>query len=238
MPAELFILAIAPVAILLAYIWFRDKYEKEPWRMLLSALVLGAVAVLPILVVESLLSRVEVYFYGEMAVFWRSFVVAGFTEELFKFGFLLLLIWRIRAFNEKFDGIVYAVFISLGFAAVENVLYVMHYGAPVGWSRALTAVPGHFLFGVSMGFFVGLAKFYPGKRAAYVFYAYAYPFVLHGTYDFILMSQHPWGLLVFIPFMVFMWKYGLKKMKQLSDQSVYQSNFKVEEDILKRGLSE
>lgn len=234
MHPKLIILALAPVAILLTYIWFRDKYEKEPWQLLVRALVLGAVSVLPVLVVERLLVGLEVYFYGMFAVFWRSFVVAGFTEESFKLLFLLLLIWKSPQFNEKFDGIVYAVYVSLGFAAVENILYVFDYGAIVGWTRALFAVPGHFLFGVTMGFFVGLARFYPEKKNRLIIAALLYPIALHGTYDFILMAHHPWGMVIFIPFVIFMWRYGLKKMKQLSERSIYKSDFSVEEDLLKR----
>ena len=234
MDPKLIILALAPIAILLAYVWARDKYEKEPWRMLFIALLLGAVSVIPILVIERFLSGFEIYFFGMTAVFWRSFVVAAFTEELFKLIFLFLLIWKSPEFNEKFDGIVYAVFVSLGFASIENILYVFDYGAVVGWTRALTAVPAHFLFGVTMGFYIGMARFYPGRQKWFIVSALFYPMVLHGTYDFILMAHHPWGLLVFIPFVIFMWRYGLKRMKQLSDHSIYKNDFRLEEDLLKR----
>ena len=234
MQPELLLLALAPVGILLAYVWLRDKYEKEPWRMLFTALLLGAFSVLPVIVLESLLMEIGLLFSDMFGVFWHAFVVAAFSEESFKLLFLLLLVWKSPEFNEKFDGIVYAVFVSLGFAAVENVLYVFDYGVEVGFSRAVTAVPGHFLFGVTMGFYVGLAKFYPEKKKQYLRSALFYPLAMHGVYDFILMANHPWVLLIFVPFVIFMWRYGLKKMNQLSNVSIFHTNFKIEEELLKK----
>lgn len=234
MQPNLIILALAPVAILLTYIWLRDKYEKEPFKMLFTALLFGAISVIPVLLLETLLLEFMPLFSGTTQVFWNSFVVAAFSEELFKLLFLYFLIWKSPDFNEKFDGIVYAVFVSLGFAAVENVMYVFNHGAEVGWIRAITAVPAHFLFGVAMGFFIGLAKFYPERKKKLIRAALLYPILLHGVYDFILMMNHPLFLFVFVPFTGFMWYYGLSKMRQLSTQSIYRNDFHVEEEILKK----
>ncbi|RKD92692.1 PrsW family glutamic-type intramembrane protease [Mangrovibacterium diazotrophicum] len=222
---SLLLIALAPVAILLAYIWLRDKYEKEPWQLLLKALALGAISVIPVLFVERFLMGFIDLFSGYLRAFWNAFVVAAFTEELFKFIFLYLLIWKSRDFNEKFDGIVYAVFISLGFAGVENVMYVLNYGHGVGITRALTAVPAHFLFGVSMGYFFGMARFYADRRPAMIRMALLVPMLLHGIYDFILMSQQQLLLLLFIPFVIWMWRFGLKKMRELSDSSVFRFDY-------------
>lgn len=231
---NLLILALAPVAAILLFIYYRDRYEKEPVKLLITAFCLGGLSVLPILLVETFLSEFMAFFYGTFAVFWQSFVVAATTEEFFKFVFLYILIWKRVDFNEKFDGIVYAAFVSMGFAAVENVMYVFDFGIQTGLMRALTAVPAHFLFGVTMGFYVGLAKFYPQFKKKLIWAALIYPILLHGIYDFILMSGSPFLLLLFIPFVIFMWRYGLRKIKALSDKSVYQSNFKLEEEILKK----
>ena len=121
---NLLILSLAPVLIIAGYIYFRDKYEKEPIKLLLFALLAGGLTVIPILFVERFLDSFTDSFYGLLSPAWNAFVVAAFTEELFKFIALYLLIWKSAEFNEKFDGIVYDVFVSLGFAAVENVLYV------------------------------------------------------------------------------------------------------------------
>ncbi len=222
---NLLLLALAPIAILATYIWLRDKYEREPWTMLLKALILGALTVIPILIIERFLMGFIHNFSGYARAFYNAFVVAAFSEELFKFLFLYGLIWKSKEFNEKFDGIVYATFISLGFAAVENVMYVFQHGAQVGITRALTAVPAHFLFGVSMGYFLGIARFFTYRRPAMIRMALLIPMLLHGIYDFILMSQNHFLLLLFIPFIIGMWRFGLKKMKELSDSSVFRYNY-------------
>jgi len=109
-----FLAAIAPVFIIAFYIYFRDKYEKEPLLMLAKALALGMIAVIPILFVERFLMSVmpDMGRVGNAA--YQAFVVAGGTEEFFKYLALYLLIWKSPHFNEQFDGIVYAVFVSLG----------------------------------------------------------------------------------------------------------------------------
>jgi RsiW-degrading membrane proteinase PrsW (M82 family) len=151
--------------------------------------------------------------------FYNAFLVAGFTEELFKFLALYLLIWADKNFNERFDGIVYAVFISLGFAAVENVMYVTQLGVQTGYIRAIVSVPAHALFGIAMGYYFGLAKFYPNKRRRYMFRAFVYPVLLHGVFDFILMLQDYLLLLGFIPYVIFLYVSGLKRMRNLSRDS-------------------
>jgi len=220
---KLLILAIAPVIIILVYVYIRDKYEKEPLSLLLKALVAGALTPIPIVLVNLWLEGYKVHFEGLQQVGYIAFVVAGFVEELFKFAALYLLIWSHREFNEKFDGIVYAVFISLGFALVENIMYVYRYGETTGYMRAFTAVPAHALFGVTMGYFFSLAKFGIGNRTLNFLKALFFPVLLHGIYDFILMSQHKMYLLVFIPFLFYIWRAGFKKMKILSDNSRFKT---------------
>lgn len=218
---NLLILAIAPVIIILVYVYIRDKYEKEPLGLLLKALLAGALTPIPILLVNSWLEGYKVSFEGLQQVGYIAFVVAGFVEELFKFAALYLLIWSHREFNEKFDGIVYAVFISLGFALIENIMYVYKYGEMTGYMRAFTAVPAHALFGVTMGYFFSLAKFNIGNRKLNLLKALFIPVLLHGIYDFILMSEHEMFLLIFIPFLFYIWRAGFKKMKILSDSSKF-----------------
>ena len=167
---DLVFISLAPVVIIAFYIYFRDRYEREPVSILLTAIVVGAIAVLPIVYIERYLNNFGEFFVGRGKAAYTAFIVAGFTEELFKLLALMLLIWRNRNFNEKFDGVVYAVFISLGFATVENLTYVYGYGYDVGVSRAFTAVPAHSLFGVCMGYFIGIARFYPKRRLIYIMF--------------------------------------------------------------------
>ena len=216
---NLLIIALAPVLIILIYVYVRDKYEKEPIGLLIKALFAGAFVVVPIIFVESFLSIYGGMFTGYTSVAYTAFVVAAFTEELFKFIALYIVIWKNKEFNEKFDGIVYAVFVSLGFAAVENVIYVFQYGHGTGISRALTAVPGHALFGVAMGYYFGLARLAPENKSKNFLLAFIVPVGLHGLYDFILMTKHQYLIVAFIPFLYYLWKSGFKKMKEHSDNS-------------------
>jgi len=151
----LFVIAVIPVFIILFYLYFRDKYEKEPFWWLVVALLAGCIITVPVIHVERILEPPIYYLSGYASAAWNAFVVAAFTEELFKFAALMLIFWNSRHFNEKFDGIVYASFISLGFAAVENIFYVINGGVQVGLTRAFTAVPAHALFGIVMGYILG-----------------------------------------------------------------------------------
>ena len=222
---DLIVLSLAPVFIIAGYIYFRDKYEREPIRLLLLALLFGALTVIPISFLEYFLSGFTNLFTGLTAAAWKAFVVAGFSEELFKYIALYLLIWKSREFNDKLDGIVYAVFISLGFAAVENVMYVLGNGFGTGIMRALTAVPAHAIFGVTMGFYFGMAKFYVKKQYRLKLKALVYPIILHGIYDFILFTGIQWLTIVFLGFLVFLYISGLKRIKELADQSIYKTDY-------------
>ena len=221
---NLILISLAPVFIIAIYIYYRDKYEKEPWRVLIRALIIGIFITLPVILLGRLLSLYLPYNHMSAAAY-NAFIVASFSEESLKYLGFMLFIWMSRHFNEKFDGIVYAVFISLGFALVENILYVMDGGISVGLIRSLTAVPAHALFGILMGFYFGMAKFFPAKRTSYLFLAWLLPWLFHGFYDFCLMSEHYLLLIIFLPFLVFMWFLGFRKMKYLSDRSIYRDDF-------------
>lgn len=220
MNMDLIFIALAPVLIILLYIYFRDKYEREPIGMLLKALMAGVLIIIPIFFIEAGLANFgSSIFDASSNTLWSAFVVAGATEEIFKFLALYILIWANRNFNEKFDGIVYAVFISLGFALVENVIYVIQGGAGVGWMRALTAVPAHALFGVVMGYYFGMARFAKGQRAFFMTRALMWPIILHGFYDYCLISEIPLLLIMFVPYIIYLWISGFRKMKEISDSS-------------------
>lgn len=216
---ELIFLALAPVLLILIYVYIRDKYEKEPWGLLVKTVLAGGFITIPILFVEGVLSVHGNSIQGIWQAAYTAFVVAAFTEELFKYLVIFLLIRKNINFNERFDGIVYAVFVSLGFAAVENILYVYNYGFDVGLTRAITAVPAHALFGVIMGFYFG--KSIRSTKNKYLILAFVMPWFFHGFYDFILMSAHPFFLLLFIPYLIYLWINGFKKMKYLSELSIF-----------------
>ncbi|MFO7933147.1 MAG: PrsW family glutamic-type intramembrane protease [Bacteroidales bacterium] len=215
------ITSLAPVLIIIFYVYFRDKYDREPVGLLLRAVLLGVVIVLPVILTERFLLRLMPPLGEEGEAFYHAFLVAATSEELFKFLALYLLIWKSPSFNEKFDGIVYAVFISLGFAAVENVMYVLEGGPRTALLRALTAVPAHALFGITMGYYFGLAHMYSELRKEYMIKSLLIPILLHGVYDFLLMIQREWLLAAFFFYVVYLYLNGFKKMRILSDSSIY-----------------
>lgn len=181
-------IAILPVAGLLIFIYFQDKYQKEPIKSLLKAFFGGWLAVvMDIGLVTTIDYSIGLFPILPNTVFYDSFLTAAIPEELCKFLIFMIFIWRDKNFDEYFDGIVYASFIGLGFACVENIEYVFMYGFGTGVSRALFAVPGHFLFGVLMGYFLSLAKFTPEKRKKYIFLGLLIAIIAHGLYDWLLM---------------------------------------------------
>ena len=213
--------SLAPVFIILFYIYFRDKYDREPLGLLIKSVVVGIITVIPIILVERLLMIIMPPLGKIPEAAYNAFIVAGSTEELFKFLALYLLVWKSPSFNEKFDGIVYAVFVSLGFAAVENVLYVVDGGYQTAIVRAITAVPAHALFGITMGYYLGIARMYSELKRSYLRKAIFIPILLHGIYDFILMVEVGWLLSLFVPYVIYLYVVGMKKMSILSNASVF-----------------
>jgi RsiW-degrading membrane proteinase PrsW (M82 family) len=218
---KLLILSLAPVFIIAFYVYYRDKYEREPIWLLLKALIAGCLITVPVIFIERFLSSKMPELSNTGTAFYDAFLVAGFTEELFKYIAFILLIWNNKNFNEKFDGIVYAVFISLGFAGIENILYVFQHGEHVGYIRMVISVPAHALFGITMGYYLGLAKFYKKSQRAHLIRSFIYPIVLHGIFDFILMLGNYLLLLIFIPYVLFLYIDGFRRMKNLSKRSVF-----------------
>jgi RsiW-degrading membrane proteinase PrsW (M82 family) len=184
-------LAIAPCAALILFIYFRDKYEREPWKLLLVSFLLGVLSIAPAMVQELLFQKVS---FINDHVFVSAFFGVAFVEEFWKLFFLLLIPYRRKSFNEPFDGIVYAVMVSMGFAMLENILYVVKGGWGVGVLRIFTAVPAHAMFAVVMGYFVGLAKFTKGSKTGYILLGFTLAFIFHGIYDYCLFEQNYQGM--------------------------------------------
>jgi RsiW-degrading membrane proteinase PrsW (M82 family) len=204
------------------YVYFRDKYEKEPIKLILKGILLGAIIIFPVGLIENYVMGFGTGLTKIPKAAFDGFVVAGATEEAFKYFVVFILIWRNRNFNEKFDGIVYAVSVALGFAAIENLFYVFSNNSmQVGLLRAFTAVPGHAIFGVVMGFYLGMARFSVKGKGKWLLSAFTVPWLLHGIYDFMIMSGHPVLLLTFIPFLIFMYRHGLKRMREFNEQSIF-----------------
>jgi len=216
---NLLVISVAPVFIILVYIYFRDKYEKEPIGLLLLSLFSGSLVAVAAILIENFLSTFNTYTETYRSAAYNAFVVASFSEETCKFLALYLLIWRNKNFNERFDGIVYAVFVSLGFAMIENLFYVYSGGMSTGVVRAFTAIPLHAFTGIFMGFYLGFARFQVGNKMANFILAFVIPFLIHGLYDFFLMTQQAIMIAVWLPFFIYLWIKSFRKMKTLSDLS-------------------
>jgi RsiW-degrading membrane proteinase PrsW (M82 family) len=227
---DLLFISLAPVVIIVFYIYRRDKYEKEPLSILFKALLAGILIVLPVGLIEKLLTIPSYNMEGISSAAYTAFIVAGMTEEGMKFLAFYFFFWNNRNFNEKFDGIVYSVYIALGFAAIENLLYVFTGGYGVGIIRAITAVPAHALFGIVMGYYFGLAKFNDRMKPVFLLFAFLLPFLFHGLYNFLLMGNSPVLLSAFIPLFIYFWISGFRKMSVLSDASAFKATYEEDQD--------
>ena len=221
--------AVIPAVLLLVYVYKRDRLEKEPAGLLgvllLQGIITTALAAYAERIAGKLLSAVlspdslpyHVIFY---------LLVVGLAEEGFKF---LLLKWRTWAsphFNCQFDGVVYAVFVSLGFALWENIDYVVMYGFGTALVRAVTAIPGHACFGVFMGAWYGLAKSH--ERHGHARYAkiclrlsLLCPMLLHGVYDLIAVSEREGSVTFFVVFIALMFLAAYVTVRRLSSRDRY-----------------
>lgn len=187
--------ALLPPLVLLGVVYRMDRLEREPPALLASLFLRGVLTMFPILILELLASQFVDFFYWQPLVylFLTYFVIPGFVEEGVKFRVLRRRTWNEPNFNYRFDGVVYAVFVSLGFAAVENVLYVLTSGFSTAVLRAIFSIPGHAMFGVIMGLSFSQASWAQrhGQReqaAAQQKRAWLLPALLHGAYDFLLVG--------------------------------------------------
>ncbi|WP_369695046.1 PrsW family intramembrane metalloprotease [Mesoflavibacter zeaxanthinifaciens] len=195
---QLIIMALAPIATIVAYIYFKDKYEKEPTKLLVISFLLGAIVSVIITTIFYIFFNSFLPLEDKLSVweqFKQAFFVVGFSEELSKYLIVLLFAQRHKEFNEPFDGIVYAVMVSMGFAATENIMYVLQHGASTALLRAFTAVPAHATFGILMGYFMGMAKFKPNKLFLNLC-GLLLAIVFHGAYDFFLFINFIPGIWV------------------------------------------
>ena len=208
-------LALAPALAIALYIYWKDKHEKEPIGVLVVCFVLGSLGCLPAGFFNEIGAEVLGFdFDGKNGIavsFFMAFCVVGFGEELCKYIVLVLYALRKPSFNEPFDGIVYAVMISLGFAALENVFKVQDGGVGVAFARMLTAVPMHAAFGVLMGYQVGLAKFMNQSVQTNVSLKGLFLAVFfHGAYDFVLF-QNSSILITLLVFPIMIWAFVLSR---------------------------
>lgn len=208
--------ALIPALVLLVIVYRHDKIEKEPLGLLLLLLIGGGAGSVVLSIIgenvlqNALNSALNVYENEILYYILFSFIVVACVEEGSKLLFLKLFSWKHPAFNYAFDAIVYSVFVSLGFAAIENVKYAFNYGLDVAIARAFTSVPGHMSFAILMGVFYGRAKLcerygMAGKAKRNLVLSFVVPMLFHGFYDTTCMIQNDVTVWLFLIFLVLMY---------------------------------
>jgi protease PrsW len=190
---SLLALAIAPGAAITLYIYSRDKYDREPLKPLLISFLLGMVATAPAIYIQTSLKPVLFLYcpgYSIWYYFFLSFIVVAVSEEGCKYIMLRFYAYRNKAFNEPFDGIIYSIMISMGFATLENIGYVLNYGFKTGLIRMFLSVPMHGAFAVLMGYHAGLAKFDKPRALQHIVKGLLLAIFFHGAFDFFLLLQN------------------------------------------------
>ena len=209
------LLALLPSALLLR-LFIRGDAFPEPRRAIATTFAWGVGSTVPAVILALiLLFSLDAAFGDDVTNPWLrggaiAFFGAAIPEELFKFAVLYFYARRLADFDEPMDGIVYGVTASLGFATLENILYVANGGVEVAIVRAFTAVPGHAMFGVVMGFYFGLAHFEGERRRLLLWAAYLSPVILHGAYNTVLLAPEEgaavgWSALVFVLIAINIW---------------------------------
>lgn len=214
--------SLAPSLALLCFFYLKDNYNSEPLGMVFRSFIFGVLLVFPILVIQ--------YAFQEegllISPLSQAFISAALFEEFFKWFILFYTVYKHAEFNDPYDGIVYGVSVSLGFATMENVFFLLAYGVDLAFIRALLPVSSHALFGVIMGYYLGKAKFGEKRQQRkLLFFSLLIPWVLHGIYDYILYVQRYW-IYMMLPFMIFLWWLALKKVKLANKKTVNDENVK------------
>jgi len=220
----LMILAIAPGLIFLFLVWRLDTIEKEPPKLLGKLVLMGFISTIPALIIEILLSKIFTGILNENTLFYLiidNFIGVAIVEEGVKYFFLKKCTWKSKEFNYLFDGIVYAVCVSMGFAILENIFYVIDNGLATAIVRAVTSIPGHGVFAIMMGHYYGMARFQANKgngdlAKKWLIKALVVPTLVHGFYDFVLSFESAIMVLVFYVFIIGLFVYNYKKIKKVS----------------------
>lgn len=243
--------ALAPAIVLCIYIFIMDKREKEPISLLLKLLLFGAIGCFPVVIIGGYLEDILKWFFAPYMIngyfpsyemkhlynFLYYFIVVALVEEGVKCYIMHRHTKNHPDFDSLFDGIIYAVFVSLGFAAFENVLYVTQYGFMNALMRAVLSVPGHMFYGVMMGYHYSMIHIYelayeyedefilkgyikePRRRVSALSHKYKcliVPTLAHGLYDFLCTMGTDASLVMLMAFVIFMYVHCFRKIIRIS----------------------
>lgn len=219
---KLILISVLPIFIIGFFVYMNDR-EKEPLSLLFKLLFLGACSSIPIIVIESFLRLYFPIYIGVCSFinFFHIFVSVALIEEIFKYGITYFISYNNKNFCNLYDMIVYATFVSLGFALVENIFYVLDNGVNVGILRSLFSVPGHACYGIVMGYFLGLAKISDvnknkKKSRMQSYLGLLLPVLMHTFYDFCLFSNSKNLLILFLIYVIGIYIFCLIKVKSIS----------------------
>ena len=227
MSAILLFISVLPSIVLGFYIYKKDKVEPEPKGLLAMLFFFGVLSIIPAIILElilaGVLSWVGISEEGNLiSIFLYCVIGIAAVEEGCKWVILKLGTWNNKEFNHIFDAIVYAVFTSLGFATLENILYVFQNGLGTGIMRAILSVPGHAFFGVYMGYYYGIAKQcnLNGNGKLYgdnILKSFLIPTLIHGLFDFLLSTGYEVVFLVYLGLVIFLYVTAFMKVRKFSN---------------------
>ena len=230
-------LAIAPGIAICLFIYYKDKYNKEPIWMLLLAFVLGVLSIIPAVIIQLSYGHEisDIQNQGTLSVAFFSYCIVALSEEGSKFLMLRLFIYPRKHFDDPFDGIVYAVMIGMGFATIENIGYVYQHGLGTGILRMFLSVPAHGTFAVLMGYFIGFAKFRDINKLYYFGMALLIPVLFHGSFDFFIFvgsdSLIALGAIVSFILAMYLSFRAIRRKQQLSKIYYEEKNKIISDDI-------
>ena len=231
----LLLAALIPPIVLMVMVYRQDKIEKEPVGLIIRLVLFGCLSTIPAVILEILADLILSALLRDTAsmlyLILENFLGVAVIEEGCKYFFLHQQTWRNREFNYRFDGIVYAVSVSLGFAALENVQYVFSYGLGTAVTRALLAIPLHCICGIFMGHYYGEAKFAEVKglessKSRNLILAILVPTLIHGFYDFALSTQSGLITIIFIIYVIALDVIAFRSIRKFSNEDIgfYQSS--------------
>ena len=218
----LLLISILPVIIIGFLIYKMDKKEREPKKELIKAFIFGILSVIITLIISFIFKIVE--FDPESAsiseIFIYSFFSIALVEEFSKWLLGYIFLKSNKEYDYLFDGIVYYIYVALGFACVENILYTMGSGIATGLIRAVSTVPAHAFFASTCGYYYSLHKYEKyrsnnKKSNSYLLLSLFIPILLHGFYDFCLFSRNYILLITYIVFVVSLYSFSIRNIKKL-----------------------
>ena len=215
------IFAIIPTIFLVRYFYLKDINKPEPIRLIIKIFIMGILCTIPIVFIEIMVIEIIQPFTSNIIIysFLQAFIVAGLCEETMKLMVIKFFIYDNKHFDEIMDGIVYTIVASLGFACLENIMYVIEGGLPTALLRSFTAVPLHAFSSGIMGYYIGKSKFSKTNSKQYILKGLVIAVFIHGSYNFVLfVAPYYGGIYSLLIFPILFMSY--KKLKLYIDSAI------------------